>query len=59
MKKLVVIVVMFSVATATFAKNIVPVHTSCGKTAYIDTDRGSAEDAIKQAEEIDRVLCGD
>lgn len=35
MKKLVVIVVMFSVATATFAKNIVPVHTSCGKTAYI------------------------
>ena len=40
------------------AKNVVPVHTSCGKTAYIDTDRTTVENTMKQVMAIDEALCG-
>lgn len=40
------------------AKNIVEVHTSCGKTAHIDTNRGSMEQVMEQVMLIEEALCG-
>ena len=46
------------VASATcFAKNVVPIHTSCGLVAYIDTERGTLEEVMQQVMEINDVLC--
>lgn len=47
-----------SPASAKRQKNIVEVHTSCGKTAHIDTSRGSMEQVIEQVMLIEEVLCG-
>lgn len=59
MKKLLVIAVMLLGTNATFAKNVVPVYTSCGKVAYIDTERTTIENTLGQVMEIERILCGD
>ena len=59
MKKLFVLAVMLLTASAGFCKNVVPVTTSCGKVAYIDTDRTTLENTIEQVLAIDEVLCGD
>lgn len=40
------------------AKNIVEVHTSCGKTAHIDTNRGSMEQVMEQVMLIEEAPCG-
>lgn len=57
-KKFFIAAALVLAASATcFAKNIVPVHTSCGKTAYIDTERGTLEEVLQQVLEIDDVLC--
>jgi len=59
MKKLFVLAVMLLTASVGFCKNVVPVTTSCGKVAYIDTDRTTLENTIEQVLAIDEVLCGD
>lgn len=61
MKKILILAVMLTVASHGFAKakNIVPVETSCGKTAYIDTNRTTMENTLKQVEAIEAVLCDD
>lgn len=51
--------VLLTSTAAAIARNVVPVHTSCGKTAYIDTDRTTAENAVKQVMLIESTLCGD
>ena len=38
------------------AKNVVPVHTSCGKTAYIDTDRTTVENTMNVSTGVPSVL---
>lgn len=50
---------LFAVSVSLFAQNIVQITTSCGKIAYIDTDRTTLENTLKQVMEIDEVLCGD
>lgn len=51
--------VLFTSTAVAIAKNVVQFTTSCGKVAYIDTDRTTVENTMKQVMEIDRVLCGD
>lgn len=58
-KVFIVLAVLFASAAVAVAKNVAQVTTSCGKVAYIDTDRTSVENTMKQVMEIDRVLCGD
>lgn len=61
MKKIFLVALLalaISPASAKRQKNIVEVHTSCGKTAYIDTNRGSMEQVIEQVALIEEVLCG-
>lgn len=38
--------------------NVVPIYTSCGEIAYIDTNRTSMENTMAQVLEIERALCG-
>lgn len=57
-KKFFVLAAILLVSTATFATNVVEITTSCGKKAYIDTDRTSVENTMKQVMAIDDVLCG-
>ena len=52
-------VLLFSVTAASYAKNVVTVTTSCGKTAHIDTERTTIENTMKQVIEIDKALCDD
>lgn len=57
-KKFFVAAALVLAASATcFAKNVVPIETSCGKIAYIDTERGTLEEVLQQVMEIDDVLC--
>lgn len=57
-KRLFIAAALVLAASATCsAKNVVPVHTSCGKTAYIDTNRGTLEEVMQQAMAINDVLC--
>lgn len=49
---------MLLVVGVCVAKNVVQVTTSCGKIAYIGTNRISLENTLEQVQEIDRVLCG-
>ena len=58
-KIFIIAAVLFTSTAAAIAKNVVPVNTSCGKTAYIDTERTTIENTMKQVMEIDRILCGD
>ncbi|MCE2616004.1 MAG: hypothetical protein ACTTKN_00295 [Phocaeicola sp.] len=58
-KVFIMLAVLFTSTAVAIAKNVVQVTTSCGKVAYIDTDRTSAENTMKQIMEIDRILCGD
>lgn len=58
-KILIMLAVLFTSTAVATAKNVVRVTTSCGKVAYIDTDRTSVENTMKQVMDIDRVLCGD
>ena len=56
--KQILLVALFSLSfTSLSAKNIVPIYTSCGKIAYIDTERTTLENTEKQVEAIDKVLC--
>lgn len=48
---------VLAASASCFAKNVVPIHTSCGKVAYIDTERGTLEEVLQQVMEIDDVLC--
>lgn len=57
LKRIFGVAVALLVVGAVSAKNVVPVHTSCGKTAYIDTERTSIENTMAQIEAINRVLC--
>lgn len=57
-KKIFIVAAILLVSTATFAKNVVQITTSCGKKAYIDTERASIDDTMKQVMAIDDVLCG-
>lgn len=50
--------VLFTSTAVATAKNVVRVTTSCGKVAYIDTDRTTVENTMEQVMDIDRVLCG-
>ena len=59
MKKLIVLAVMLLTASAGFCKNVVRVTTSCGKVAYIDTDRTTLENTVRQVLAIEEALCGD
>lgn len=59
MKKLILAAILMLTASAGFSKNIVPVYTSCGKKAYIDTDRTTTENTAKQVMAIEHVLCDD
>lgn len=52
-------VVLLTSTAAAIAKNVVAVHASCGKTAYIDTERTTIENTMKQVMVIESVLCGD
>lgn len=57
-KKIFIAVCMLTVASIScFAKNIVPVTTSCGEEAWIDTDRGTIQETMEQVIAIDQVLC--
>lgn len=57
-KKFFIAAVLVLAAGATcFAQNVVPIYTSCGKVAYIDTERGTLEEVLQQVMEIDDVLC--
>lgn len=57
-KKFFIAAALVLAASATcFAKNIVPVYTSCDKVAYIDTERGTLEEVLQQVLEIEEVLC--
>jgi hypothetical protein len=58
-KNFFVLAAILLVSTATFAKNVVPITTSCGVIAYIDTDRTTIENTMQQVMAIDDVLCGD
>lgn len=58
-KVFIMLAVLFTSTAVAIAKNVVQVTTSCGKVAYINTERTSVEDTMKQVMEIDRVLCGD
>lgn len=58
-KIFIMLAVLFTSTAVAIAKNVVQVTTSCGKVAYIDTDRTSIENTMKQVAEIDRILCGD
>lgn len=58
-KVLIMLAVLFTSTAVAIAKNVAQVTTSCGKVAYIDTDRTTVENTMKQVMEIDRVLCGD
>ena len=57
-KILIMLAVLFTSTAVATAKNVVPVTTSCGKVAYIDTDRTTVENTMEQVMDIDRVLCG-
>ena len=57
MKKALFVAAMLLGTLSVSAKNVVPVHTSCGKTAYIDTDRTTVENTMKQVMAIDEALC--
>lgn len=59
MKKLFVLAVMLLTASAGFCVNVVRITTSCGKVAYIDTDRTTLENTVKQVLAIEEALCGD
>lgn len=56
-KKLFIAVALVLVASASCFANVVPITTSCGKIAYIDTERGTLEEVLQQVMEIDDVLC--
>ncbi len=58
MKKVLFVAAMLLGTLSVSAKNVVPVHTSCGKVAYIDTDRTTLENTLKQCMVIEEVLCG-
>ncbi len=58
-KVFIMLAVLFTSTAVAIAKNVIQVTTSCGKVAYIDADRTSVENTMKQIMEIDRVLCGD
>lgn len=60
MKRIFSFVYMLLLATsASFAKNVVPVYTSCGKVAHIDTDRTSIGNTLQQVAAIEKALCDD
>lgn len=59
MKKILFVTVMLLGTLSISAKNVVKVSTSCGKTAYIDTDRGSMAQVMQQIMIINEVLCDD
>jgi hypothetical protein len=59
MKKLFLVSAFLLTASAGFSKNIVPVYTSCGKVAYIDTERTTTGNTAKQVMAIEHVLCDD
>ncbi len=55
-------IIMFFISLAAltgYAKNVVPVYTWCGEIGWIDTERGTIEDVLAQAVEIEKVLCGE
>lgn len=59
-KKFFIVATMLLVmSVGVFAKNVVQIMTSCGIPAYIDTDRTTLENTLKQVMEIDAILCGD
>lgn len=58
-KVFIMLVVLLTSTAVAVAKNVVRITTSCGEIAYIDTERTSIENTLKQVMEIDRVLCGD
>lgn len=55
---MIALLALAGIATAS-AKNIVEITTSCGKTAWIDTERGTWEEVLEQIMKIDEVLCAD
>lgn len=57
MKKIFIVAALLFIASASFGKNVVEITTSCGKKAYIDTDRTTVENTMKQVMEIDAILC--
>lgn len=59
MKKLFFVAAMLLGTLSVSAKNVVPVYTSCGKIAYIDTDRTTIENTMKQVMAIEETLCDD
>ncbi len=58
MKKFFLVALLALAISPASAKNIVEVHTSCGKTAHIDTSRGSMEQVMEQVMLIEETLCG-
>lgn len=57
-KKFFIAACMLTVASIScFAKNVVPITTSCGEKAWIDTDRGTPQQTMEQIMAIDKVLC--
>lgn len=58
-KIFIIAAVLFTSTAAAIAKNVVPVYTSCGKVAYIDTERTTIENTLKQVQDINFILCGE
>lgn len=58
MKKFLFVAAMLLGTLSVYAKNVVPVNTPCGKVGYIDTERTTLENTLKQAQAIAEVLCG-
>ncbi len=57
-KKIFIAATLIIAASAScFAKNVVPIQTSCGEQAWIDTERGTAQQVLEQIISIDQTLC--
>ena len=59
MKKVLFVAIMLLGTLSVSAKKVAKVTTSCGKVAYIDTERGSMSQVMQQVMAIDDALCGD
>lgn len=59
MEKIFIVAAMLLTVSSAFAKNVVPVYTSCGEVGYIDTERTTMDNTMEQVMEIEHALCGD